>query len=186
MFRDKLTLFFPADTGLYSSAAPSGMSVCIIYHSETGTTRAVAELVAALIGTDLIEVKDLAGYSKLSMYLKGAPRAMQGKKADIEPAVIDVSGYDAVVVGTPVWAGNPTPAFNAAVAALVGIEGKAAVVFCTSGGAPGKTLDTVKAMLADRGAVVRGAVAFTTRDVQKPEAVEALINLVRPLVKTGQ
>jgi len=162
------------------------MSVCIIYHSETGNTRTVAERLAAATGGALVEIKDLAGYSKLSMYLKGAPRAMQGKKAEIEPAAVDVSGYETVVVGTPVWAGNPTPAVNAAVAALRGIEGKNAVVFCTSGGAPGKALETVKAMLADRGAVVRGAVAFTTRDVQKPEAVEALVNLVRPLVKTGQ
>jgi flavorubredoxin len=130
-----------------------------------------------------VEVKDLAGYSKLSMYLKGAPRAMQGKRADIEPAVIDVSGYDAVVVGTPVWAGNPTPAVNAAVAALVGIEGKAAVVFCTSGGAPGKTLETMKAMLADRGADVRGEISLTTRDVEKPGGVGPLVDLVRSLAK---
>ncbi|MCM2464787.1 flavodoxin family protein [Methanoculleus oceani] len=157
------------------------MSVCIIYHSETGNTRIVAEQVAAATGGDLIEVKDLAGYSKVGMYLKGAPRAMRRELAAIEPAAIDVSGYDAVVVGTPVWAGNPTPAVNAAVAALKGIEGKAAVVFCTSGGAPRKALDTMTAMLADRGADVRGAVALTAREVRKPEAVESLVGLVRPL-----
>ncbi|MDD4253343.1 MAG: flavodoxin [Methanoculleus horonobensis] len=159
------------------------MSVCIIYHSETGTTRIVAGQVAAATGSDLVEVKDLAGYSKLSMYLKGAPRAMRRKKADIEPAVIDVSGYDAVVVGTPVWAGNPTPAFNAAVAALVGIEGKAAIVFCTSRGAPGKTLETMEAMLAGRGADVQGAVPLTERDVETPGAVGPLVDLVRSLAK---
>ncbi|MDK2890823.1 MAG: hypothetical protein PWR21_1455 [Methanoculleus sp.] len=161
------------------------MSVCIIYHSETGTTRAVAEQVAALIGADLIEVKDLAGYSKVGMYLKGAPRAAQGKKADIEPAVIDVSGYGTVVVGTPVWAGNPTPAVNAAINALVGIEGKAAVVFCTSRGGPRKALERVKEMLADRGADVRGAVPLTARDAKKPEAVKPLADLVRRSEKEG-
>jgi len=161
------------------------MPVCIVYHSETGTTRTVAERLATAVRGDLIEVKDLAGYSKVGMYLMGAPRAMRGKKADIEPAVIDVSGYDAVVVGTPVWAGSPTPAVNAAVAALAGIEGKPAVVFCTSGGAPGKTLETMQAMLAGRGADVRGAVGFTMRDVRDPAAVEALVSLVRALA-TGK
>ncbi len=155
------------------------MSVCIIYHSETGNTRAVAEQLAALIGGELIEVKDLAGYSKVGMYLKGAPRAAQGKKADIEPAVIDVSGYDTVVVGTPVWAGSPTPAVNAAINALAGIEGKSAVVFCTSGGGPRKTLERMQEMLADRGADVRGAVSFTKRDLQKAEMLETLADLVR-------
>lgn len=155
------------------------MSVCIIYHSETGTTRAVAEQVAAPIGADLIEVTDLAGYSKVGMYLKGAPRAAQGKKNEIEPAVIDVTGYGTVVIGTPVWAGNPTPAINAVINALVGIEGKAAVVFCTSRGAPRGTLERLEKMLADRGADVRGAVPLTAGDVKKPEAVRVLADLVR-------
>ncbi|MCK9298998.1 MAG: NAD(P)H-dependent oxidoreductase [Methanoculleus sp.] len=159
------------------------MSVCIIYHSETGTTRAVAEQVAAPIGADLIEVTDLAGYSKVGMYLKGAPRAAQGKKNEIEPAVIDVTGYGTVVIGTPVWAGNPTPAINAVINALVGIEGKAAVVFCTSRGAPRGTLERLEKMLADRGADVRGAVPLTAGDVKKPEAVDALADLVRAVGK---
>ncbi|HOB18757.1 MAG TPA: flavodoxin [Candidatus Methanoculleus thermohydrogenotrophicum] len=155
------------------------MSVCIIYHSETGNTRSVAERLAAATGGDLVEVQDLAGYSKAGMYLKGIPRALRGHKADIEPAVIDVSGYDTVVVGTPVWAGNPTPAINAAVAALQGVEGKTAIVFCTSHGAPQKTLETLKTMLAGRGADVQGAVSLTGRDVQDPRAVESLADLVR-------
>lgn len=155
------------------------MSVCIIYHSETGNTRAVAEQVAAASGGDLIGVRDLANYSKVGMYLKGARRAMRGDSADIEPAAIDVSGYETVVVGTPVWAGNPTPAINAAVNALRGIEGKPTVVFCTSGGSPRRTLDTLTVMLAKRGADVRGAVPLTARTAKRPEAVKPLIDLVR-------
>ncbi|WP_292518599.1 flavodoxin [Methanoculleus sp.] len=155
------------------------MAVCIIYHSETGNTRAVAERLAAMVGGDLLAVRDLAGYSKVGMYLKGAPRAMRGEAAVIEPATIVVSGYETVVVGTPVWARSPTPAVNAVINALAGIEGKAAVVFCTSGGMPGKTLETMTAMLAGRGADVRGAVAFTVRDVQKGEGIESLVDLVR-------
>jgi flavodoxin len=156
------------------------MSVCIVYHSETGNTRSVAEQVAAATDADLIEVKDLAGYSKMGMYLKGAPKAMRGEKADIEPSVIDVSGYDTVVLGSPVWGRSPTPAVNAAVAALQGIEGKTAVVFCTCGGMAGKTLETMQTMLAERGATVEGAIAFTERDLRKTEMVDALIDLVRP------
>ncbi|ABN58094.1 MULTISPECIES: flavodoxin family protein [Methanoculleus] len=155
------------------------MSVCIIYHSETGNTRAVAEQVAAASGGDLIGVRDLANYSKVGMYLKGARRAMRGDSADIEPAAIDVSGYETVVVGTPVWAGNPTPAINAAVNTLRGIEGKPTIVFCTSGGSPRKTLETLTAMLAKRGADVRGAVPLTARTAKRPEAVKPLVDLVR-------
>ncbi len=156
------------------------MSVCIVYHSETGNTRSVAEKVAAATDADLIEVKDLAGYSKTGMYLKGAPKAMRGEKAEIEPAVIDVSGYDTVVLGSPVWARSPTPAVNAAVAALQGIEGKSVIIFCTCGGMAGKTLEKMKALLAERSATVGGAIAFTERDMRKPEMLDALVDLVRP------
>ncbi|RXE56734.1 ArsR family transcriptional regulator [Methanoculleus taiwanensis] len=156
------------------------MSVCIIYHSETGNTRSVAERVARETGADLVEVKDLAGYSKAGMYLKGAPRAMRGEKADIQPESIDVSGYDTIVLGSPVWAFSPTPAVNAAIDALQGIEGKNVVVFCTSGGMPGRTLETMKAMLGERGATVRGAVALAERELKKADAVDPLIDLVRP------
>ncbi|MDV2480737.1 ArsR family transcriptional regulator [Methanoculleus sp. Wushi-C6] len=155
------------------------MAVCIVYHSETGNTRAVAERLAAVVGGDLVEVKDLAHYSKVGMYLKGSPRAMRGERAAIEPAAIDVSGYDTVVVGTPVWARSPTPAVNAAIEALTGIEGKAAVVFCTSGGVPGKTLERISEMLAGQGADLRGAVAFTARDAKSGEGIDVLVDLVR-------
>ena len=155
------------------------MSVCIVFHSETGNTRAVAERLAPLVGGDLIEVTDLAHYSKISRYISGGRRAMKGESATIEPATIDVTAYDTVVIGTPVWAGNPTPAINAAIEAFVGIEGKSTVVFCTSGGMPGKTLERISEMLAGRGADVRGAVAFTVRDVRQGAAVDARADLVR-------
>lgn len=154
------------------------MAVCVIYHSETGNTRAVAEDLVTAIGGDQIEVRDLAGYSKVGRYLRGAPRAMRRECADIEPATIDVSGYEVVVIGSPVWAGNPTPAINAAVVALSGIEGKAAVVFCTSGGAPRGALERLQAMLASRGADVRGAVHVAGREARKPGATGTLIDLV--------
>jgi flavodoxin len=157
------------------------MSVCIIYHSETGNTRAAAEDLAAATGGDLVEVNDLADYAGVGMYLKGAPRALRGKKAAIEPDVIDVSGYETVVIGSPVWAGHPTPAVNAAIAGLQGIEGKTAVVFCTSRGLPGKTLERMQEMLTERGASVRGAVSFTDQDLQNPGTMETLIDLVMPL-----
>ncbi|MDD3857601.1 MAG: flavodoxin [Methanoculleus sp.] len=155
------------------------MTVCIVYHSGTGNTRAVAERLSSLVGGDLVEVKDLAHYSKIGMYLKGGRLAMKKGLAAIEPAAIDVAAYDTVVVGTPVWAGSPTPAINAAISALAGIEGKPAIVFCTSGGSPGKTLETLKTMFAGRGADVRGAAAFTAGDARKGKGAEALADLVR-------
>ena len=59
------------------------MRVAIVYHTLSGNTRRVAELLAArLAGTadaDLVEVRDRYQYSTLTAYAVGAPRALRGE-----------------------------------------------------------------------------------------------------------
>ena len=64
---------------------------------------------------------------------------------------------------------------NGAVEALVGTAGKNAVLFATCGSKPGDTLQQLRGALTARGVNVTGEFAFTTRDLQDPRAVEALI-----------
>lgn len=155
------------------------MAACIIYHSETGNTRLVAEFAAKSTGASLIAVKDCASYNAITRYLVGARCARRGERAIIEPSVIDVSTYDGIVVGSPVWAWHPTPAINAAIAAFRGCEGKNGVVFATSGGMPGDTLLMMKGGLEARGVRVDQMVHFTRKeltDTQKLERLVASIN----------
>lgn len=154
------------------------MSVCIVYHSETGNTRKVAEEVAAATGADLVEVKDLANYSRAGMYLKGAPRARRGERALIAPSAIDVSRYDAIAVGTPVWAFRPTPAVNAAVDALQGCEGKPGIAFCTSGGMPGEALEILRSLMEGRGIAVQGTLAISAAEAKRGEMAKNLAELI--------
>ena len=123
--------------------APSFMRVAIVYHSLSGNTRRVAELLAGrLAGTaeaDLVEVRDrrqyldpdrvrvrgAAGHARRSWPRSTRPRSMSGATTWSCSA-------------SPVWALAPTPAANGAVAALRGLEGKEAVVFVTSGGGTGR------------------------------------------------
>ena len=155
------------------------MSVCIVYHSETGNTRKIAEAAARATGATLIPVRDLAGYSKITMYLLGAPRAMRGEKATIEPSVIDVSPFDLIVVGSPVWAFRPTPAANAAVAALSGCEGKRGMVFITSGGGPRDALGILEQALAGRGVRVEGAFHFPMKEIGEEQKLNEFIDGIR-------
>ena len=45
------------------------MKICIIYHSETGNTRHVAQHIASAFDAHLIEVSDTASYSRLIRFL---------------------------------------------------------------------------------------------------------------------
>ena len=159
------------------------MPTCIIYHSETGNTKKVAKAVAAATGADLIEVKTVFQYSVIAMYTTGINRARKGEPDEIEQSEIDVSAYDLIVVGTPVWAFHPTPAINAAVSALSGCEGKKAVVFETDAGIPKNTLEILSKQLTERGLSVAGTFGISDKEINNKEKIGVLIELVNSLKK---
>ena len=116
------------------------ISACVIFYSYSGITRRVAEGIRNASGCDLIEVKTRNPYTSFSAYTTGVLRSRKMECDPIEPAEIDVSGYDFLIIGTPVWAWKPTPAINGAVRALRGCEGKMAVIFTTCSTQPGEAL----------------------------------------------
>jgi hypothetical protein len=96
----------------------------------------------------------------------------------IEPATIDVSGYDLLIVGTPVWAWKPSPAINAAVKALRGCEGKMAVIFTTCSNQPGEALPLLSSALADRGVRVMAEISLDAHDTKNPDAGGELLRQI--------
>jgi flavodoxin len=155
------------------------MKVSIMYNSYSGNTRSVAERVSAACGGKLIEVISKEYSSRLTAYTIGCYRAMKGMCDRIEPAVIDVSSDDLIVIGTPVWAGKATPAINAAVAALVGCEGKKAVIFATCGGNERETLPILKTALEARGVTVTGEFVFDKAGVKDTDRINTLISAIK-------
>ena len=85
------------------------MKTCIIYNSYSGVTRRIAEQIQNACDGDLVEVKSKEYSSKLTAYTIGCYRATKGMCDSIEPETIEVSLYDRIVIGTPVWAGRATP-----------------------------------------------------------------------------
>jgi flavodoxin len=155
------------------------MKTCIIYNSYSGNTRSVAERVHASCGGKLIEVKSTEYSSRLTAYTIGCYRAVKGMCDPIEPAIIDVASDDLIVIGTPVWAGRATPAINAAVAALVGCEGKKAIIFATCGGKERETLPILKKALDAKGVTVVGEFVFDKNSMKDPDRINAMISTIK-------
>jgi len=155
------------------------VKTCIIYHSYSGITRGVAGQISAACGGELIEVKPRKNYNKLTVYPVGGMRAMRGERDPIDPETIDVSAYDLIVIGSPVWAWKTTPAINAALAALTGCAGKQAVIFATCGSQEGETLGTMRKTLEEKGATVVGESVLTRKDVNDGAKVTELAGLVK-------
>ncbi len=80
------------------------MKALVLYYSRTGTTRKVAEEIASALSADLEELKDHRKRSGPIGFIKSGFEARAHKTVALEPLSHDLSTYDLIVVGTPVWA----------------------------------------------------------------------------------
>jgi DNA-binding transcriptional ArsR family regulator/flavodoxin len=151
---------------------------CVIFYSYSGVTRGVAEGIRNATGCDLIEVRTKTPYSSFTAYTKGVLRSRKLECDPIEPAEIDVSGYDFLIIGTPVWAWKPSPAINTAVRALKGCEGKMAVIFTTCSNQPGEALPVLGRALTDRGVRVMAEISLDAEDTRNPDAGGELLRQI--------
>jgi flavodoxin len=161
------------------------MPTCIIFHSYSGITRGIAEKIEESCGGRLIEVLPRKPYNKLTVYLAGGRRAMKGEMDPIDPERIDVSACNLLVIGTPVWAGNPTPVINAAVAGLGNCEVKKAVIFATCGVQAGKTLEVMTRALEAKGVAVTAAMVFTRKEISDEKKIQELVAAVKTAQAAG-
>ncbi|MBP7215672.1 MAG: NAD(P)H-dependent oxidoreductase [Candidatus Omnitrophica bacterium] len=111
------------------------MKSLIVYYSYSGTTKTVAHLLKGLMAEKgAVEIIEIKALDESTNFFKQGHRAFSDVKARIEDMQFDVSGYDCVCIGTPVWAFGPTPAVKTYLERCSGITGKEVILFCTSGG----------------------------------------------------
>ena len=110
----------------------------VVYFSATGNTKAVAGEIARLTGADLYEIVPAVPYTDDDLnYNNNNCRANQEMNdASARPAIgsraIDVSSYDIVFIGYPIWWGTMPRIINTFLDTY-DLSGKAVLPFCTSG-----------------------------------------------------
>lgn len=113
----------------------------VAYFSATGTTETAAELLAKAAGADLYEILPAQPYTKAD--LDWNDKNSRTTKECADPAcrpplgqpVPDMSGYDVVYVGFPIWWYKEAPIVDTFLDAC-DLNGKTVVPFATSGGSP--------------------------------------------------
>ena len=93
------------DMGLEESV-PGGSKILLVYYSRTGTTRRIAEEIRGSLSCDVEEVVDKKSRNGLLGWLRAGRDGGAGNLTRIGPGVRDVSDYDLVILGTPIWNGN--------------------------------------------------------------------------------
>jgi len=131
------------------------MRAIIIYYSYSGNTKKASDILADYLGQNYeVKIVRLVALDEASSFLKQATRALFRRKARILPVEFDLSGYDLICLGTPVWAFAPAPAISAYLEDCIGLNDKPLVLFATYGSGAGLNhcLNYMQEVLSKKGA----------------------------------
>ena len=113
-------------------------NVLIAYFSASGVTKSVAQKIASENGYDIFEIvpEELYTPADLNYMDKNSRSTVEMNDKSFRPPIAetcDVSGYDIVAIGFPVWWYTAPTIINTFIES-VDLAGKTIKVFCTSGG----------------------------------------------------
>ena len=127
---------------------PSADNTLVVYFSATGTTRGVAEKIAALTDAELVEIVPAQPYTTEDLnYNDRTTRAtVEQNTPDVRPEIaneISLDGYTTVYLGYPIWWGQ-APRILSTFVEGHDFTGITVIPFCTSGGSgAGRTGETL-------------------------------------------
>ncbi|WP_312694301.1 flavodoxin family protein [Caproiciproducens sp.] len=111
------------------------MSTLVVYFSFDGNTKFIAEKIAETISADVIELNTSKKYPTQGFrkYFWGGKSVIFGEKPKLTNEDIDLSRYETIMIGTPVWAGSYAPPVKSFISQYK-IHGKRIALFASHGG----------------------------------------------------
>ena len=153
------------------------MKTLVAYFSASGVTKRTAQALAQAAGADLYEIKPEVPYTKadLNWMDKKSRSTLEMQDKSSRPAIIkgdvDVSGYDTILVGFPIWWYIAPTIINTFLESY-DFSGKKIVLFATSGGSGfGKAVQYLQPSAP--GASIREGKLLNGR--QTPESLKAFV-----------
>ena len=124
------------------------MKSIIVYYSLEGNTEYAAKKIAEKTGSDLLKINPVKNYPKSGFrkFLWGGKSVLMKETPELEPFYLDLSPYDTVVLGTPIWASSIAPPLRTFLQdAARSLASKRVVAFaCCAGGDPGKAIEQIQ------------------------------------------
>lgn len=124
---------------MYKQTGEKKMKKLIAYFSASGVTKHAAEQLAAVTGADLYEIRPEMPYSREDLDWRNKQSRSSLEMTDpssrpaLEKSVPDVSSYDMVYIGFPIWWGVAPRPVNTFIESAR-LEDKPVYIFATSGG----------------------------------------------------
>lgn len=150
----------PGETPSDAPEQPEEITAAVIFFSATGTTRAVAEKIAALTGADLKEIVPAQPYTDedLNYYNFSARAVVEQNDVSSRPEIaedISTDGYTVVYLGYPIWCGQ-APRIMSTFVEGRDLTGVTVIPFCTSGSSDIGLTDDALASLSGSGSWLQG------------------------------
>ena len=156
------------------------MRACIIYFSSTGNTHQLAKIISQELKHKNFDVdlKRLEPVDGASTFAGQGMTALQRKRANIGDVNFDLSTYNVIWFGSPVWAFSPAPALNTYLDKCYGLNGKKIVVFYTygSGAGKGRAVKIVRKMLEDKEAGSIDSISIGQRKLKNFQDINNRVN----------
>ena len=154
----------------------------VVYYSYTGHTKMIAESIQKKLGCDILEIKPVTPYS--TDYQKVVDEEQNNESAKKTPKIQkidkDLSKYDEIIIGSPVWWYTIVPVVRTFLKEN-DLSGKTIKPFATNAGWLGRTFKEIES-LCPNSKVEKGMNIVFTEDyaenqlVTSPYEVDEWIN----------
>jgi len=147
------------------------MKTLVAYFSATGTTERAAKTLARKLGCDIYEIKPVVPYTSadLNWMDKRSRSSLEMKDKSSRPAIVkdglDVSKYDRILLGYPVW-WYTAPSIINAFLETYDFSGKKIVLWATSGGS-GLGKARIDLAASTSATIVDGKILNTDRQLEQ-------------------
>lgn len=126
------------------------MSKLVVYFSYTGNTRMIANKIKEKLNCDILEIKTEVPYSNDYDTVVNDEHNSEASNylPEIQDISLDLSKYNEIILGTPVWWYRPVPAIRTFLTQN-DLSGKVIKPFATNAGWLGRTFKEIKTLCPD-------------------------------------
>lgn len=147
-------------------------SALIVYFSFDGNTKLIAEKIGETLNADVVELKTSKKYPTegIGKYFWGGKSVVFRDKPTLTNENIDLSRYETIIIGTPVWAGSFAPPIRSFVNDYKIVNKKIAIFASHGGGGATKCFAKLKEALPENKFL--GEIAFV-EPKKTPESIDS-------------
>lgn len=127
------------------------MKSIVIFYSLEGNCKLIGNSIAQTLGSDILELKlkNPIPTNGPKKYLIGGKSAITKTSPGLDTTIPNLSDYELIVVGAPVWAGTFAPAIRT-FASKANIKNKKMAFFtCCAGGPTKKCITNMKELFSE-------------------------------------